>query len=182
MKIWFLYLYLSTVSVSVATEFTYHYTKKNAFHSCGQSCESAGFLCSDKILAEMNCKKAAMIYCGEYMHLDDDQELKHTAQGCIVNCAEIRYFPNGELTCDQDKSNTRETFVPADPLRMDPICKCYSEEESVDSFLSTRVKLGLFLLFISVGGFCLLEAYSKFSNRRSYIRSLFLSLFSLHLS
>jgi hypothetical protein len=171
MKFWFVALFLTTVRVSVATELTYHYIPKSVGHSCGQTCESKNYLCSDKILAEMNCKKSAMIFCELYLHLDVDGEMVHSETGCNANCRNLYYFPYGTRTCDEGKSNFNDRVPAPEHARMEVLCKCYTEDESVASFFTQRVKIGLFFLFLSVGGFCLLEAYGKFTNRRSYIRS-----------
>lgn len=111
-----------------------------------------------------------MTYCKVYLDLDTTAELRHHDPGCLVNCEQLLYYPNGVVDCDEGKSFLEDIRGPHLDSTIQ-ICSCYTEETSDQkSIMTLRIKVGLILLAISVSGYLLWEMCYKLTKGRSYIR------------
>ncbi len=120
----------------------------NNYLSCDQSCARAGFLCSNEMMKEMNCKTAAMNFCQTYMYLAEGGEISTQQPGCIVNCHNLAYLPTGERTCGlEDVFDRERSYI--DGTSAIQICTCITIETEDSNILTYPIQVGLLLFLLS---------------------------------
>lgn len=125
-----------------------HYVVNFIHQSCSDSCSKANYLCSDKKLKEMNCRHAAMSYCGIYLQPYDVSQISYEVFGCVFDCEKMSYY-NGEVrTCDYHLTEM-ERHVPNEQELTDYLCECYTETTSTQLF-TLPIRIGI-ILFLTSG-------------------------------